>query len=101
MLEFATVFIRAGYRHLPPGFPLMFTIREARMGGMGLSVHFTNPYDAYHLLGRAFFCECEFIAFSAYNVFTNLDYTFPTRGNMHSLRYHFEERRRVHVTPHG
>ncbi|KAE8819160.1 Auxin-induced protein 5NG4 [Hordeum vulgare] len=81
----------AGYRHLPPGSPLMFTIREAHMGGSGLIVHFTNPFDAYNLLGRAFFYGCEFNAFSTYNIFTNLDYTFPTLGHMHSLCYHFSE----------
>jgi hypothetical protein len=84
-MEFATVFIRAGYRHLPPGSPLMFTIREARIGGSGLIVRFTNPFDAYHLLGRSFFCGCEFIAFSTYNIFSQLDYVFPTPGHMHSL----------------
>ncbi|KAE8770649.1 Auxin-induced protein 5NG4 [Hordeum vulgare] len=87
--EFATIFIRAGYRHLPPGSPPPFTITEARIGGTGLIVHFTNPFDAYHLLAQAFFCGYEFIAFSAYNIFTNLDYTFPTKENMHTLRYHF------------
>src|SRR3954471_754142 len=87
--EFATIFIRAGFHHLPPGSPLPFTIREARIGGMGLIVHFTKTFDAYHLLGKAFFCGCEFIAFSAYNIFTNMDYTFPTKYIMHALLYHF------------
>ncbi|KAE8770160.1 Auxin-induced protein 5NG4 [Hordeum vulgare] len=59
------------------------------MGGTSLIVQFTNSFDAYHLLGQAFFCGCEFIAFSAYNIFTNLDYTFPTKDNTHALRYHF------------
>ncbi|KAE8805162.1 Auxin-induced protein 5NG4 [Hordeum vulgare] len=69
----------------------MFTIREARMGESGLIVHLTNPFDAYHLLGQAFFCGCEFIVFSTYTIFTNLDYTFPAPGHMHSLLYHFLE----------
>ncbi|KAE8813443.1 Auxin-induced protein 5NG4 [Hordeum vulgare] len=90
-MEFATVFIRVGYHHLPRGSLLMFTSREARMGGSGLIVHFTNLFDAYHLLIQAFFCGCEFIVFSTYNIFTNLDYTFPTLGHMHSFCYHFPE----------
>jgi hypothetical protein len=32
----------------------MFYLEEVRMGGSGLQVTFTNPYDAYHLLGKAF-----------------------------------------------
>ncbi|KAE8813074.1 Auxin-induced protein 5NG4 [Hordeum vulgare] len=91
VMEFVTVFIRAGYNHLPPGSPFMFTIREARMGGCGLIVHFINSFYAYHLLGQAFFCGCKFIAFSTYNIFINFGYTFPTPGHMHSLRYHFSE----------
>ena len=44
--EFATFFLGAGYRHLPPGSPQMFQIEEARMGGSGLIILFTNPFDA-------------------------------------------------------
>ncbi|KAE8768700.1 Auxin-induced protein 5NG4 [Hordeum vulgare] len=50
--EFAGLFLRALYRHLPVGTPQMFTIDESRMGGTGMIVRFRNPYDAYHLLGR-------------------------------------------------
>ena len=89
--EFATFFLRAGYRHLPPSSPQMFQIEEARMGGSGLIFRFTNPFDAYHILGQVFFCGCEFIAFTTYNIFTNLDSTFPTPGHMHSLPYNMLE----------
>ncbi|KAE8780209.1 Auxin-induced protein 5NG4 [Hordeum vulgare] len=51
--EFAMLFLRALYRHLPLGTPQMFTIDEPRMGGTGILVRFRNPYDAYHLLGRS------------------------------------------------
>ncbi|KAE8807414.1 Auxin-induced protein 5NG4 [Hordeum vulgare] len=50
--EFAGLFLRALYRHLPVETPQMFTINESRMGGTGMIVRFHNPYDAYHLLGR-------------------------------------------------
>ncbi|KAE8799806.1 Auxin-induced protein 5NG4 [Hordeum vulgare] len=53
--EFATLFLRALYRHLPVGTPQMFTIDEPRLGGTGILVRFRNPYDAYHLLGRVWF----------------------------------------------
>ncbi|KAE8804604.1 Auxin-induced protein 5NG4 [Hordeum vulgare] len=53
--EFATLFLRTLYRHLPVGIPQMFTIDEPRMGGTGILVRFRNPYDAYHLLGRVWF----------------------------------------------
>ncbi|KAE8796609.1 Auxin-induced protein 5NG4 [Hordeum vulgare] len=50
--EFAGLFLRALYRHLPVGTLQMFTINESRMGGTGMIVRFRNPYDAYHLLGH-------------------------------------------------
>jgi hypothetical protein len=63
----------------------MFYVEEVRMGGSGLQVTFTNPYDAYHLLGKAFWCGCEFIYFTICNIFTQRDYIFPTANNMHCL----------------
>ncbi|KAE8807259.1 Auxin-induced protein 5NG4 [Hordeum vulgare] len=71
--DFAGLFLRALYRHLPVGTPQMFTIDESRMGGTGMTVRFRNPYDAYHLLGRVWFGGCEFICFTTYNIFTDLD----------------------------
>ena len=49
--EFATRILTNCFRHLPRGSPVMFTIEEVRMGGSGLIARFTNPFDAYYLLG--------------------------------------------------
>ena len=43
---------------------------------IGLYVTFTNARDAHYLLGQVFWCGCEFIAFTTYNIFTNFHYTF-------------------------
>ncbi|KAE8771468.1 Auxin-induced protein 5NG4 [Hordeum vulgare] len=81
-------FLSAGYRHLPRGSPMMFHVEELTNNGypIGLIVRFTNSVDAYNLLGRVFWCGCEFIAFTTYNIFTDLDSIFPN-GNMHTLPY--------------
>ena len=49
-------FSSAGYRHLPRGSRAMFRVEEVRSNGhpIGLIVRFTNPFDAYYLLGRVF-----------------------------------------------
>jgi hypothetical protein len=39
---------------------------------IGLIDRFTNPFDAYRLLGRVHWCLCEFISFTTYNNFTQL-----------------------------
>jgi hypothetical protein len=57
------------------------------VGVRALLAHFTNPFDAFDLLGRAFWCGCEFIAFTTYNIFSNFDYIFPTPYHMHTLPY--------------
>jgi hypothetical protein len=67
----------------------MFYLQEVRMGVSGIQVTFTNPYDAYHLLGKAFWCGCEFICFTMCNIFTQWDYIFPTANHMHCLPYIF------------
>ncbi|KAE8773440.1 Auxin-induced protein 5NG4 [Hordeum vulgare] len=85
--EFAGLFLRALYRHLPVGTPQMFTINKSRMGGTGMIVRFRNPYDAYHLLGRVWFGGCEFICFTTYNIFTDLDSIWPNEHAMHTLPY--------------
>ena len=89
--EFARIFLRACFAHLPPGTPPMFTLEEVRMGGSGLQVTFTNPYDAYHLLGQAFWCGAEFIYFTNCNIYTQWDCIFPTPGHMHCLPYFFRD----------
>ncbi|KAE8820595.1 hypothetical protein D1007_01340 [Hordeum vulgare] len=65
----------------------MFTIDESRMGGTGMIVRFRNPYDAYHILGRVWFGGCEFICFTTYNIFTDLDSIWPNEHAMHTLPY--------------
>ena len=55
--ELANFFLTAGYRYLPPGSPVMFNLQEIRGAGglvIGLTATFTNPYDAYRLLGRVY-----------------------------------------------
>ncbi|KAE8794389.1 Auxin-induced protein 5NG4 [Hordeum vulgare] len=74
--ELASFFLHASYRHLPPGTPPMFHLDEQVDGNhngfvIGLFTTFTNRYDAHHLLGQVFWCGCEFIAFTTYNIFTN------------------------------
>ena len=58
---------------------------------IGLTVTFTNRFDAYYLLGKVFWCGCEFIAFTTHNIFTNFDCVFPTRDGMHTLPYYIGE----------
>jgi len=94
--ELARFFLRSGYRHLPAGTPPMFQLQEHYDGGhgnfaIGLYVTFTNPYDAYHLLGQVFWCGCEFIAFTTYNIFTNFHHIFPEPKDMHTLPYQMPE----------
>ncbi|KAE8774144.1 Auxin-induced protein 5NG4 [Hordeum vulgare] len=55
---------------------------------IGLTVTFTNSFDAYYLLGKVFWCGCEFIALTTHNIFTKFDYIFPTRDGMHNLPYY-------------
>ncbi|KAE8793892.1 Auxin-induced protein 5NG4 [Hordeum vulgare] len=65
----------------------MFNIVEPRLGGTGILVRFRNPYDAYHLLGRVWFGVCEFICFTTYNIFTDLDSIWANEHAMHTLPY--------------
>jgi hypothetical protein len=91
----AHFFLSAGYHHLPPGSPRMFTLEwhfgDHRNMEIGLYVHFTNPFDALELLGRVFWCGCEFIAFTTYTVFIDFHAIFPSLGKMHTLPYHMPE----------
>jgi hypothetical protein len=90
--ELSEFFLSAGYRHLPRGSPVMFRVEDLTNNGypIGLIVRFTNHFDGYHLLGRVFWCGCEFIAFTTYNIFTDVDSIFP-RGSMHTLPYGDDE----------
>ena len=91
--ELARWFLRAGFAHLPQGSPSMFRLEEHRPNSqspaIGLVAHFTNRFDAYYLLGKVFWCGCEFIAFTTYNIFTDFDSIFP--NGMHSLPYYLGE----------
>ena len=93
-VELTRAFLRAGYAHLPRGSPRMFTLNEVRDRGgilLLLTVTFTNPFDACELLGQVFWCGCEAIFFTIYNIYTNYERIFPAPGQMHSLPYDEEE----------
>ena len=91
--ELARGFLRAGFHHLPAGSPpnLVEQRPHANAPVVGLVVHFTNRFDAYYLLGKVYWCGCEFIAFTTYTIFTDFDSIFPTRNGMHSLPYYLGE----------
>ncbi|XBJ14153.1 hypothetical protein VPH35_006237 [Triticum aestivum] len=80
-------FLGAGYGHLPRGPPRMYRVEEVIHNGVVVAIlaHFTNPFDAFHLLGRVFWCGCEFIAFTTHNIFTDYEKIFPTDERMHTL----------------
>ncbi|CAM0870099.1 unnamed protein product [Alopecurus aequalis] len=88
-LELVRGFLRAGFAHLPAGSPVMFHIEELRphvnAPPTGIVARFTNRFDAYYLLGQVFWCGCKFIAFTTYNIFTDVDNIFPARNRMHNL----------------
>ena len=90
--ELAEWFLRAGFQHLPQGSPPKFRLEEQRdhpnAPPKGLVAHFTNMFDAYSLLGKVYWCGCEFIAFTTYNIYTDFDSTFPATNRMHSLPYY-------------
>uniref|UniRef100_A0A453KA26 Uncharacterized protein n=1 Tax=Aegilops tauschii subsp. strangulata TaxID=200361 RepID=A0A453KA26_AEGTS len=92
---FAQWFLGAGFAHLPAGSPVMFRLEEvcpnSRTPPIGLTETFTNRFDACYLIGKVFWCVCEFIAFTTRNIFTNFDCIFPTRDDMHSLPYYIGE----------
>jgi hypothetical protein len=94
-VELARAFLTAGFAHLPLDAPVMFRLDEARDHTRAfllfLTVTFTNRYDAYELLGKVFWCGCEFIAFTTFNIYTNFECHFPTRNMMHTLPYNFDE----------
>jgi hypothetical protein len=93
--ELIECFLQCGYGHLPPGALIMFCMEEVHgprcVGVRALLVHFTNPFVAYRLLGRVFWCGCEFISFTTYNIYSNFEYIFPTPNHMHTLPYIVDE----------
>ena len=87
-VELTRAFLRAGYAHLPRGSPRMFTLNEVRDRGgilLLLTVTFTNPFDARELLGQVFWCGCEAIFFTIYNIYTNYERIFPAAPAAFSL----------------
>ena len=93
-VELTRAFLRAGYAHLPRGSPRMFIVNDVRDRGsilLLLMVTFTNPFYARELLGQVFWCGCEAIFFTIYNIYTNYKNIFPTPAGMHSLPYDDEE----------
>lgn len=82
-------FLDAGFAHLPPGSPVMYRLNVVRdaVSVRMITVTFTNSFDAYDLLGQVFWCGCESIFFTTYNIFTNIESIFPTPGHMHTLPY--------------
>ncbi|CAM0913584.1 unnamed protein product [Alopecurus aequalis] len=90
-VELTRDFLTAGFAHLRRGAPVMFNLNKVRdrAGTLKLlTVTFTNPFDAYELLGEVFWCGCESIFFTLYNIFTDIDNIFPTENRMHSLPYY-------------
>ncbi|KAE8767697.1 Auxin-induced protein 5NG4 [Hordeum vulgare] len=85
--EFTEFSLGAGYGHLPRGSPRLYRAQEVIHNGVLVSrlAHFTNPLDAFYLLGRVFWCGCEFIAFTTHNIFTDYDNIFLTAERMHTL----------------
>lgn len=88
-VKLAEAFLTAGFAHLPPDSPVMFRLDEVHdsITLKLLTVTFTNPFDAFDLLGQVFWFGCESIFFTAYNIFTNYEFIFPTTNQMHPLPY--------------
>lgn len=94
--ELAREFLASGYRHLnrPAGMRPMFSLDETRdnLGNVVmLTATFANSLDARFLLGTVWWCGCEFIAFTMYNMYTNYDAAFPTPRHVHRLPYNIND----------
>ncbi|KAE8778106.1 Auxin-induced protein 5NG4 [Hordeum vulgare] len=93
--ELAHAFLRAVFVHLPGGSPVMFCLEEMRPNASSretaLLANFTNRSDAFYLLKKVFWCGCEFIAFTTYNIFIDVESIFPTVNTMHNLPYYIGE----------
>ena len=72
---------------------MMFHVEEVIQNRVvvALLAHFTNTFDAFYLLGRVFWCGCEFITFMTYNIFTDVESIFPAKDRMHTLPYYLGE----------
>ena len=87
--ELTGFFLVSNFRHLPGGSPRMYHLEEVTHNGVvvGLLATFTNPFDAFYLLGRVYWVGCEFIAFTTHNIFTDFNSIFPNNSVMHTLPY--------------
>ena len=67
----------------------MFRVEEVIQNRVvvALLAHFTNTFDAFYLLGRVFWCGCEFIVFTTHNMFMEYTNIFPAASRMHTLPY--------------
>ncbi|KAE8778948.1 Auxin-induced protein 5NG4 [Hordeum vulgare] len=93
--DLAQWFLRVGFAHLLAGSSVMFRLEELRPNSsslpIGLINNFTNIFDVYYLLGKVFWCACEFIAFTTYNICIDVDTIFSTRNVIHNLPYYLSE----------
>ncbi|KAE8786010.1 Auxin-induced protein 5NG4 [Hordeum vulgare] len=93
--ELAKAFLRAGFAHLPACSLVMFHLEEMCVNGSSpptvLLENFTNRINIFYLLGKVFWCGCEFITFTTYTIFTDVESIFPTLNAMHSLAYYIGE----------
>ncbi|KAE8818832.1 Auxin-induced protein 5NG4 [Hordeum vulgare] len=87
--EFNNDFLALGFGHLPRGSPTMYRVEEVIYNRVVVAIlaHFTNDIDVFYLLGRVFWCGCEFIAFTTQNILTNYNNIFPIVERMHTLPY--------------
>ncbi|KAE8807037.1 Auxin-induced protein 5NG4 [Hordeum vulgare] len=82
-VELTRDFLNLDYAHLnlPPRTRPMFCVNVNPADGgiplVMLTVTFRNGLDSHALLGRVFWCGCEFIGFRTYNIFTNYESIFP------------------------
>ncbi|CAM0947883.1 unnamed protein product [Alopecurus aequalis] len=86
--DLTTFFLGACYGHLPPGPPIMFRIEEIWGNGglvIGIVANITNPFVTYHLIGHGFYCGCEFIVFTGFNIITDFEKIFPVTNVVHFL----------------
>jgi hypothetical protein len=88
-VDLARDFLAEGFSHLTRGSPIMYHLNDVRDGVALklLMVTFSNPFDAYELLGELFWCGCECIFFTNYNIFTNCTSIFATKNHIHCLPY--------------
>ena len=88
-VELLEDFLEEGFSHLPRGSPKMYHINETRDGVALklLTVTFANRFDAYDLLGEVWWCGCESIFFTTYNIFSDCDSIFFSGRPQHRLPY--------------